>query len=87
MLRPDHLNTTFAALADPTRRAMLARLTSGDATVLELAQRFSAFYRDCHVLGAEPETVESLRIALCVASARTIALCLNLLGVSAPEEM
>jgi arginyl-tRNA synthetase len=57
------------------------------AYALDLAQRFTAFYRDCHVLGAEPETVESLRIALCVASARTIALCLNLLGVSAPEEM
>jgi DNA-binding transcriptional ArsR family regulator len=40
MLRPDHLNTTFAALADPTRRAILARLTSGDATVLELAEPF-----------------------------------------------
>jgi DNA-binding transcriptional ArsR family regulator len=36
----DHLNTTFAALADPTRRAILARLTSGDATVLELAEPF-----------------------------------------------
>jgi arginyl-tRNA synthetase len=57
------------------------------AYALDLAQRFTAFYRDCHVLGAEPETVESLRIALCVASARTIALCLNMLGVSAPEEM
>ena len=57
------------------------------AYALELAQRFTAFYRDCHVLGAEPETVESLRIALCVASARTIALSLNLLGVTAPEEM
>ena len=34
------LNTTFAALADPTRRAILARLTSGDATVLELAEPF-----------------------------------------------
>jgi DNA-binding transcriptional ArsR family regulator len=40
MSRPDHLNTTFAALADPTRRAILARLTSGDATVLELAEPF-----------------------------------------------
>jgi DNA-binding transcriptional ArsR family regulator len=40
MLQPDHLNTTFAALADPTRRAILARLTSGDATVLELAEPF-----------------------------------------------
>jgi len=57
------------------------------AYALELAQSFTAFYRDCHVLGAEPETVESLRIALCVASRRTIARCLDLLGVGAPEEM
>ena len=39
------------------------------------------------VLGAEPETVESLRIALSVATQRTIARCLALLGVSAPAEM
>jgi arginyl-tRNA synthetase len=57
------------------------------AYALELAQSFTAFYRDCHVIGAEPETVESLRIALCVASMRTIASCLGLLGVGAPEEM
>jgi arginyl-tRNA synthetase len=57
------------------------------AYALELAQGFTAFYRDCRVVGAEPETVESLRIALCVASGRTIACCLDLLGVSAPEEM
>jgi len=35
------LDATFAALADPTRRAILARLASGDATVLELAEPFS----------------------------------------------
>jgi DNA-binding transcriptional ArsR family regulator len=35
------LNTTFSALADPTRRAILARLAKGDATVLELAEPFS----------------------------------------------
>ena len=57
------------------------------AYALELAQGFTAFYRDCRVVGAEPEAVESLRIALCVASMRTIARCLQLLGVSAPEEM
>lgn len=34
----DQLNKTFAALADPTRRAMLARLALGDATVSELAE-------------------------------------------------
>jgi arginyl-tRNA synthetase len=57
------------------------------AYVLELAQGFTAFYRDCRVVGAEPRSAESLRIALCVASMRTIARCLDLLGVSAPEEM
>lgn len=36
----DHLSTTFSALADPTRRAILARLACGDATVTELARPF-----------------------------------------------
>jgi DNA-binding transcriptional ArsR family regulator len=36
----DALTTTFAALADPTRRAILARLASGEATVTELAAPF-----------------------------------------------
>jgi DNA-binding transcriptional ArsR family regulator len=38
---PDSLNATFAALADPTRRSILARLASGEATVLELAAPFA----------------------------------------------
>jgi DNA-binding transcriptional ArsR family regulator len=37
----EQLNATFIALADPTRRAILARLASGDATVMELAEPFS----------------------------------------------
>ena len=37
---PDHLSQTFAALADPTRRAMLARLSKGEANVSELARPF-----------------------------------------------
>jgi len=36
----DQLNSTFAALADPTRRAILGRLAEGDATVKELAEPF-----------------------------------------------
>ena len=36
----DYLSTTFAALADPTRRAILARLASGEASVTELAAPF-----------------------------------------------
>ncbi len=39
-MRPDQLSATFAALADPTRRAILARLAEGDATVTELARPF-----------------------------------------------
>src|SRR5436190_24088247 len=38
---PDRLNTTFAALADPTRRAILARLSSGEASDTELAKPFA----------------------------------------------
>jgi len=37
---PDRLGTTFAALADPTRRAILARLVLGEASVTELAAPF-----------------------------------------------
>src|SRR5262245_9010730 len=36
----DHLSLTFAALADPTRRAMLARLSKGEASVSDLAKPF-----------------------------------------------
>lgn len=37
----DTLNATFAALADPTRRAILARLSAGEATVNEIAEPFA----------------------------------------------
>ncbi len=39
-MTPDTLSTTFAALADPTRRAILARLASGETSVTELARPF-----------------------------------------------
>jgi DNA-binding transcriptional ArsR family regulator len=37
----DHLSTTLAALADPTRRAILSRLSAGEASVKELAEPFT----------------------------------------------
>src|SRR5512140_47238 len=40
-MNQDHLSDTFAALADPTRRAILARLASGEAPVTELAGPFA----------------------------------------------
>jgi DNA-binding transcriptional ArsR family regulator len=38
---PDHLSATFAALSDPTRRAILARLVLGETSVKELSEPFS----------------------------------------------
>src|SRR6266852_864661 len=40
-MQSDHLDATFAALADPTRRAILGRLASGQASVMELARPFA----------------------------------------------
>jgi DNA-binding transcriptional ArsR family regulator len=40
-MTPDRLSTTFAALADPTRRAILARLAAGEAAVTELGKPFA----------------------------------------------
>jgi DNA-binding transcriptional ArsR family regulator len=40
-MQHDHLSSTFAALADPTRRAILARLSSGETSVTELAEPFA----------------------------------------------
>ncbi len=57
------------------------------AYVLEVAQGFTSFYSECRVLGAESQALESQRLALCLASMRTIASCLAMLGVSAPEQM
>jgi arginyl-tRNA synthetase len=54
---------------------------------LELAQAFTAFYRDCQVVGAEPVALEDWRLRLCVVTQRTIARALDLLGVQAPDEM
>ncbi len=73
-----------AELAEAVDRRAPHRVSS---YALELAQGFTAFYRDCRVLGAEPAEVEGQRIALCLASMRTIARCLDLLGIGAPQEM
>ena len=39
-MQPDRFSGTYAALADPTRRAILARLAAGEASVTELAEPF-----------------------------------------------
>jgi arginyl-tRNA synthetase len=55
--------------------------------LLTLAQSFSAFYRDCPVVGVEPRELEDFRLALCVGTQNTLATGLGLLGVSAPTDM
>jgi arginyl-tRNA synthetase len=52
-----------------------------------VAADFHAFYRDCQVVGAEGEGVESSRLGLCRLTQQTIAASLDLLGISAPEKM
>ncbi len=71
-------------LAEAAQRRAPHRIA---AYALELAQEFTAFYRDCRVVGAEPSALESFRIALSAAAGRVIGTCLGLLGVSAPESM
>jgi arginyl-tRNA synthetase len=78
------LLTFPAEIAEAAERRAPHRIAT---YALELAQAFTAFYRDCRVVGAEPEDLESFRIGLSVASKRTIGRALDLLGVSAPETM
>jgi arginyl-tRNA synthetase len=73
-----------AEVVEAAERRAPHRIT---AYALDLAQVFTAFYRDCRVVGAQPEGLESFRIALSVASRRVIAQSLALLGVSAPAKM
>ncbi len=54
---------------------------------VELAQTFTAFYRDCKIAGAEGEGVEAWRAALTAATRDALATSLDLLGVSAPQRM
>jgi arginyl-tRNA synthetase len=78
----------LASFPDEIAEAALRRAPHRIAAyALELAQEFTAFYRDCHVVGAEPSEVESLRLALSAAAGRVIGTSLGLLGVSAPESM
>jgi arginyl-tRNA synthetase len=92
----------LAAVAEPAERALVRRLLELPGEVGAAADRraphrlcayatataadFHAFYRDCRVVGAG-EGLQEARLGLCVATRRTIAITLGLLGVSAPERM
>jgi arginyl-tRNA synthetase len=94
---------TPALPLEPAEKTLVKRLLEFPDEVIEAAGRraphricaystavaadFHAFYRDCQVVGAEGEGVEASRLALCLLAKRTIASCLGLLGISAPERM
>ena len=68
---------TAAERRAPHRLCAFAMATAAD---------FHVFYRDCRVVGAEPD-IEAARLGLCVATKHTLATTLGLLGVSSPERM
>jgi arginyl-tRNA synthetase len=53
----------------------------------DLASAFSAFYRDCPVIDADTAALRASRLALCDATRQVLARALDLVGVSAPQEM
>jgi arginyl-tRNA synthetase len=88
---------------EPAERALVKRLLEFPEELREAAQRraphrlatyahevasdFHAFYRDCLVIGAEPNELEELRVCECLAARAVITRALDLLGVEAPDEM
>jgi arginyl-tRNA synthetase len=98
------LEATYSEELHPSERGLLKRLLAFPDEVAiaaarraphrlttyahDAAQDFSAFYRDCRVVGAAEEGGdESFRLAVCVMTQRVLARALDLLGVSAPEHM
>lgn len=96
-------STASVPPVDPAEKALISGLLAFPAEVHEAAARraphricayatataaaFHAFYRDCQVVGAEGEGVESARLALCESTAATLEASLELLGISAPDSM
>jgi arginyl-tRNA synthetase len=95
--------TRGGAPLEPAERALLKRLLVLPDEVAEVAARraphrlttyahdvasdFHAFYRDCRVVGADPEELEDFRLVLCDQTRRVIARVLDLAGVEAPASM
>jgi arginyl-tRNA synthetase len=100
---PASLADASIVLAEPAERALALELLGFPevvATVVEtlqphrlatyafdLAQAFTSFYEQCPVLRAPDEATRTSRLALCDLTARTIARCLDLLGIEAPDRM
>ena len=55
--------------------------------VYRLAQAFSSFYGNCHILSEEDEILKNSRLALCAMTYQTLETALSLLGISIPKRM
>jgi arginyl-tRNA synthetase len=100
---PASLADASIVLTEPAERALALELLGFPevvATVVEtlqphrlatyafdVAQAFTSFYEQCPVLRAPDEATRTSRLALCDLTARTIARCLDLLGIKAPDRM
>lgn len=99
----ESVRSTTIDLLDSRERELAIRILRFDSAVwemvdtlsphklctylFELASDFTSFYEHCSVLKAETNEIRMSRLALCDATARTMAQGLNLLGIEAPEQM
>ena len=97
------LTATDVVIGEPAERALALELLGLPEVVeavvetlqphrlatyaFEVAQTFTSFYEQCPVLRAPDEATRTSRLALCEVTARTIARCLDLLGIEAPDRM
>jgi arginyl-tRNA synthetase len=100
---PASLAGASVVIAEPAERSLVLQLLGLPEVVesvvetlqphrlagyaFEVAQAFTSFYEQCPVLRAPSEEVRTSRLALCELTARTISLCLSLLGIEAPDRM
>jgi len=81
VMRLAQVELDVTAALDTRNPAVLAN------TALDIAKRFSVFYNACPVLNAGDDAVRKSRIALCIATRRTLMNLLGILGIEAPERM
>ena len=81
VLRLAQVELDVGAALDTRNPAVLAN------TALDIARRFSVFYNECPVLGADNDSARKSRIGICIAVRQTLENLLGLLGIEAPERM
>ena len=81
ILRLARIESDISAALDTRSPSIIAN------TALDIARRFSVFYNECPVIGADDDTVRTSRLLLCVAVRQVLVNLLYLLGIEAPDRM